>query len=95
MTDSTTAPSASSYATCYRAKMDQRNDIERDADAFIESQRIRRLWFVRADFRPTNTAERLEALAIIERHGDRAAFARASELKRWLSHHSNSTSVSS
>lgn len=75
--------------------MSERDDIEREVDAFIESQRTLCLWFLRADFRPTTDEERLEALAAIARHGDRAAFARASELKRWLSPHSSSTSAAS
>ena len=39
--------------------------------------------------------ERLRVLEAIQRHGDRAAFQKAAELKRWLSPKSSSASVSS
>jgi hypothetical protein len=68
-------------------------EIVEQVDAFIESQRTRCLWFARENFRPANDVERLAALDSILRHGDRAAFARASELKRWLSQSSKNESA--
>ena len=64
-----------------------------EVDAFIASQRERCLWFMRRGFQPRSDEERLIALDTIVRHGDRAAFVRASELKRWLSQRSKSESV--
>jgi hypothetical protein len=51
----------------------------------VDEYRAQCLWFLRQDFYPASRAERLRALAYIQRHGDRAAFIRASELRRWLS----------
>ena len=52
---------------------------------FVDEYRDRCLWFLDARFVPANVDEALRALDLIERYGDRAAFERAEELRRWLS----------
>jgi hypothetical protein len=52
----------------------------------IDDCRSTCLWFLRAGFVPQTTEEARQVLAWIERHGDVAAFRRAGELRRWLSH---------
>lgn len=61
-------------------------------DAFIDEHRARCLWALRADWYPSNDEERARVLESIRRHGDRAAFARATELKRSLSPSSRDSS---
>lgn len=63
---------------------------ERDAAlaaavVLIEEYRDRCLWFLDPAFVPTNAADALRALDLIERYGDRAAFLKAEELRPWLS----------
>jgi len=50
----------------------------------VEDYRDRCLWFLRKDFMPTTAEEILRTLEQIERYGDRAAYERAEEIKRWL-----------
>ena len=64
-------------------------------DRFIEEHRLRCLWYLRADYRPSTTEERLDALARIARCGDRATFQRAGELTEWLSQTSSDGFVGS
>lgn len=66
-----------------------------EIDAFIEAHRARCLWFVRHDFAPSDDDERRWALGQIQRNCDRAAFARAAILKRWLSPRSSDVSAGS
>ncbi len=61
----------------------------------IDDNRIRCLWFVRADYYPATREERLRALGWIERRGDREAFRKAGMLRRWFSQHSSETSAGS
>jgi hypothetical protein len=61
----------------------------------IDEYRTRCLWFLEADYYPSTRDEALRVLAAIERHGDVAAFQRASEIRRWLSHDSSASSVAS
>jgi hypothetical protein len=61
----------------------------------IDEYRARCLWFLRPDYYPATTEERLRVLGYIERHGDLDAFRRVSLLRQWLSHPSNATSVGS
>jgi hypothetical protein len=50
----------------------------------VEEYRDRCLWFLRPDYMPTTTQQILRTLELIERHGDRTAYERAEEIKRWL-----------
>lgn len=54
-------------------------------DRLLDEYRVRCLWFLRPDYHPATTEERVRVLGYIERHGDREAFRRAATLKRWLS----------
>jgi hypothetical protein len=67
-------------------------DVERAVDAFVDEQRARCLWFLRADYYPATLEERLSVLDQIARRGDRAAFVRAAELRQWLSRPSSEPS---
>ncbi|MBK7975676.1 MAG: hypothetical protein IPK07_21145 [Deltaproteobacteria bacterium] len=51
----------------------------------VDEYRDRCLWFLDPRFVPTDLDEAIRALDLIERYGDRAAFERAEELRRWLS----------
>jgi hypothetical protein len=70
-------------------------DVQRELDQLVETYRSRCLWFLRADFRPRTRTEALEVLRSIEAHGDRAAFQRVAEIRRWLSLPSSESSASS
>lgn len=50
----------------------------------VDEYRTRCLWFLRPDFYPATTAERLRVLGYIERYGDREGYRRAAALRRWL-----------
>jgi len=52
--------------------------------SLVEDYRDRCLWFLRKDFMPTTPEEILRTLDQIERYGDRAAYERAEEIRRWL-----------
>lgn len=71
-------------------------DLTREAiDRLVDDCRASCLWFLRADYYPTTDEERLRVLGDIQRHGDRAAFQRASELRQWLSRRSSAPSAAS
>jgi hypothetical protein len=53
------------------------------------------LWFLAPDYYPASKAEVVRVLAAIERHGDRAAFQRSSEIRQWLSRNSSAASAGS
>jgi hypothetical protein len=72
-----------------------RASLEAEIDAFVELYRDRCLWFVRRDYVPRTDDERRWALTEIQRRGDRSAFTRAGELKRWLSAISSAASAAS
>lgn len=63
--------------------------------ALVDEYRDRCLWFLRRDYYPATPEEVLRVLDAIQRHGDRAGFQRAAEIKQWLSHPSNATSAES
>ena len=66
-----------------------------EVDRLVDEQRIACLWFLRPDFRPTTTVERIRVLEQIERHGDLDSFRRAATLRRWLSQTSSDASADS
>lgn len=72
-----------------------RQDWLEAVDAFVDEQRSRCLWSFKDDWYPSSDEERARVLDSIRRHGDRAAFARATELKRWLSPISRDASAGS
>jgi hypothetical protein len=61
------------------------NDGAEAVNRLVDEYRQRCLWFLRTDYYPVSDVERLRVLAYIERYGDRAAYRRAAELRRWLS----------
>lgn len=64
-----------------------------EVDRLVDEQRIACLWFLRPDFHPVTTEERIRVLEHIERHGDLASFRRAATLRRWLSQPSSAASA--
>jgi hypothetical protein len=63
--------------------------------ALVDEYRTRCLWFLEPGYYPVGEAEALRVLAAIERHGDRAAFQRSSEIRQWLSRNSSAASAGS
>jgi hypothetical protein len=63
--------------------------------SLIDDYRTRCLWFLAADYYPATQAEVVRVLAAIERHGDRAAFQRSSEIRQWLSQSTSAASAGS
>ena len=74
---------------------DMSHDIAETVDRLVDEYRHRCLWFLRGDYYPTTDEERLRILAYIERHGDRSAYVRAAEVRRWLSRASSAASAAS
>jgi hypothetical protein len=69
--------------------------IRSEIDQFVDQYRSRCLWFLRPDYYPRTHGAILRTLRQIEAHGDRAAFERAAEIRRWLSRRSSEKSVAS
>ena len=63
--------------------------------ALIDQYRHQCLWFLRRGYYPETVEEALRVLESIQRHGDREAFMRAGEVRRWLSQASSATSAGS
>lgn len=73
--------------------LEQAGSPPESLESFVDEYRARCLWFLREDFYPRTEVELLSVLEHVERHGDVAAYRRASAIRRWLSHHSNATSA--
>ena len=71
------------------------NDIAEAVARLVDEYRLRCLWFLRDDYYPTTDEERLRVLAYIQRHGDRSAYMRAAEVRRWLLRTSSAASAAS
>ena len=71
------------------------NDIAEAVDRLVDEYRLRCLWFLRGNYYPNTDEERLRVLAYIQRHGDRSAYVRAAEVRRWLSRPSSAASAAS
>jgi hypothetical protein len=74
--------------------VDERTVVE-TLNRLVDTYRARSLWFLRPDYYPETPVERLRALDLIERHGDREAFKEAAALRRWLLQNSSSASAGS
>jgi hypothetical protein len=61
----------------------------------VDDYRDRCLWFLRADYYPEGPEDMLRTLDYIERHGDRQAYLRAAEIRKWLSRRSSASSAGS
>ena len=72
---------------------DAMNHIPEAVDRLVDEYRQRCLWFLRSEYYPVTDAERLQVLEYIERYGDREAFRRAAEIRRWLSRTSSARSA--
>jgi hypothetical protein len=58
--------------------------VREEIRRLVRENRTRCLWFAPREYMPETDAARLRALEHIERHGDRATFVRAGELRDWL-----------
>lgn len=63
--------------------------------ALVEGNRVRCLWFLKADYYPASDAGRQRVLGYLERYGDRDTAAQAASLRQWLSQHSSEESATS
>jgi len=63
--------------------------------AIVDQYRGRCLWFLRPGYYPETLEEALRVLDSIQRHGDREAFQRAGEVRRWLSQVTSAKSAGS
>ncbi len=62
-------------------------------NTLVDECRVRCLWFLREDYYPQTTEERLRVLDYIQRYGDMAAFQKAAALKQCLLQSSNEKSA--
>ena len=69
--------------------------LERKIDALADEYRSQCLWFLPCDFYPRSVDQRLRVLRYIERYGDRTAYRKAAEARRWLLQTSSDASVAS
>jgi hypothetical protein len=60
-------------------------DVLEAVHRLVGTNRLQCLWFMKEDFLPRTAEEADRALAEIEIHGDRQAWAKARELRAWLS----------
>ncbi|MBN1676699.1 MAG: hypothetical protein JXR37_36985 [Kiritimatiellae bacterium] len=67
--------------------------VQKQIKRLVEEYRDRCLWFLREDYYPVTLEQQLRTLRHIERHGDREAFRRAAELRKWLSQNSKEPSA--
>jgi hypothetical protein len=74
---------------------DMLDAARREVDRLVDEYRARCLWFLREDYYPSTPEEILQALAYIQRYGDREAYRRAAEIRRWLSPTSSASSAAS
>jgi hypothetical protein len=71
----------------------RKQDIKAEVNHLTDEYRAQCLWFLREDYHPTNTAQRLKVLDYIERYGDLKAYQRARRLRLWLLQNSSGPSV--
>lgn len=70
-------------------------DLRRQINQLVDVYRDQCLWFLRADYYPTDLQDVLRTPDYIRRYGDREAFRRAGELFQWLSQDSSRPSAAS
>jgi hypothetical protein len=68
-------------------------EVTEAVDRLVDEYRARCLWFLRPDYYPETTEQRLRVLEYVQRHGDLAAFKKASKLRRCLLQHSSGRSA--
>jgi hypothetical protein len=69
------------------------NNLQQQVRRLVDEYRDQCLWFLRADYYPTDRAEMLRILDYIRRYGDLEAFRKAGALYQWLSPRSNEQST--
>ena len=69
--------------------------VEEPLRNVVDLYRDRCLWFLRPGYYPETIAEAQRVLETIQRYGDREAFQRAGEVRRWLSQDTNAKSAGS
>lgn len=67
--------------------------IEEEIDRLVDECRSSCLWSLRPDYYPKDDLQRDRVLERIQKNGDRAAFQKAAELRRWLSLRSSARSA--
>ena len=72
---------------------DSADGIEKEINQLVDECRSSCLWYLRPDYYPADDMQRDRVLERIQRHGDRAAFQRAAEFRKWLSIHSSARSA--
>ena len=78
-----------------REQLHPTGDIGDIINALVDDYRDTCLWFLRSDFYPTTFEQRLRVLKYIERYGDRTAFLKAADARRWLLQSTNEKSAAS
>lgn len=71
------------------------DEIAEVIDRFVDEHRVRALWFLREDFYPRNTEERLRVLRYIEERSDVPTFKRVARLRKCLLQNSSEKSAGS
>ena len=69
--------------------------VEEPLRTIVDQYRGRCLWFLRSGYYPETIAEAERVLEAIQRYGDREAFQRAGEVRRWLSQGTSAKSAGS
>ena len=64
-------------------------------EALVDEYREQCLWFLRPDFYPETLDQKLRVLKYIQRYGDKSAYRKAAEARRWLLQSSSETSAAS
>jgi len=64
-------------------------------NALVDDYRTRCLWFLRPDYYPATSAQRLQVLDYVQRYGDREGYVRAATLRQWFSQISSGDSAGS
>ena len=68
-------------------------EVVREVNRLTDEYRAQCLWFLREDYYPGDTAQRLKVLEYIERRGDLKAFKQARTLRQWLLQNSKEPSA--
>jgi hypothetical protein len=69
------------------------DDLLRQVNQLVDTYRDQCLWFLWADYYPTDLQETPRTLDYIRRYGDQEAFRKAGELYQWLSADSSKPSA--
>lgn len=69
--------------------------IEEEIVRLVDEYRSSCLWYLRPDYYPEDDRQRDRVLERIQQSGDRTAFQKAAELRRWLSLRSSARSAAS